>query len=175
MVACLVAGAQLGLKLFMAQKKTHLPLKSLRTTTADYRDETALTHFLNRGCGDMVENVPQETANPLSQFVPVRPPVRASTPLKPDRKLPYRVRTFSGRLSEHQTEDLQEVHARFDGQGIIKTRRFDSDGKGQWRMTPETDLKVFLNEMTTVQLSVRHLFHLMARFRLWRLVAHQDR
>ena len=44
-------------------------------------------------------------------------------------------------------EDLQEVNARFDGQGIIKTRRFGYDGKGQWRMTPETDLKALLNEI----------------------------
>ena len=82
------------------------------------------------------ENVPQETANFLSQFVPIRPPVRALMSLRSaDEKTSLRVRP--GRLSEIETyEDLQEVYARFDGQGIIKTRRFGYDGR-PWRMTPK--------------------------------------
>ena len=76
-----LAGAQLGFKTHIYGPEENAPASevSWRTTTADYRDETALTHFAESV--DVLtyefENVPQETANFLSQFVPVRPPVRA--------------------------------------------------------------------------------------------------
>ena len=90
------------------------------------------------------ENVPKQQTFylnlcPYAQFLHGRHQDRLT------KKLPS-VRTFSGGFQNVETyEDLQEVNARFDGQGIIKTRRFGYDGKGQWRMTPETDLKALLN------------------------------
>ena len=44
-------------------------------------------------------------------------------------------------------EDLKTAHQSFEGKGIIKTRRFGYDGKGQWRMTPETDLTALFHEI----------------------------
>ncbi|MEC9177943.1 MAG: 5-(carboxyamino)imidazole ribonucleotide synthase, partial [Pseudomonadota bacterium] len=76
-----LAGAQWGFKTHIYGPQQHAPASevSWRTTTSDYRDEKALTHFAESV--DVLtyefENVPQETANFLSQFVPVRPPVRA--------------------------------------------------------------------------------------------------
>ena len=150
-----LAGAQLGFKIHIFGPEENAPASevSWRTTTADYRDEIALTHFAESV--DVVtyefENVPQETANFLSQFVPVRPPVRAldvaQDRLTEKNFLKESGLSVAGFQYIETYEDLQEVHARFDGQGIIKTCRFGYDGKGQWQMTPETDLKALMNEI----------------------------
>ncbi len=150
-----LASAQLGFKTHIYGPEENTPASevSWQTTTADYRDESSLARFAESV--DVVtyefENVPQETANFLSQFVPVRPPVRALE-VAQDRLTEKNFLKECGLsvadFQDIQTfKDLEEGHARFDGTGIIKTRRFGYDGKGQWRMTPDTDLHTLFTEL----------------------------
>lgn len=150
-----LAGAQLGFKTHIYGPEENAPASevSWQTTTADYKDEKALASFAQSI--DVLtyefENVPEETANFLSKFVPVRPPVRALEVAQDRLNEKNFLKDCGLSVADFQDiktyEDLQTAHQRFEGKGIIKTRRFGYDGKGQWRMTPETDLTALFHEI----------------------------
>ena len=110
-------------------------------TQAAYEDEHSLLAFADRV--DVItyefENVPQSTAAFLSTVKPVRPGQKALE-IAQDRWIEKSfIRDLGIDVAEfHDITSPESLHTawqRFGGDGILKTRRFGYDGKGQWRIT----------------------------------------
>lgn len=146
----ILGGGQLGRMLALAAAglglRTHIfcpdpasPAFEVTTsyTVAAYDDLAALDRFV-RHCGAVTyefENVPSETAAHLAAAAPLRPGVRALE-VSQDRLLEKNFLTETGvsvapYADIPSEQDLAGVLARFGGQGVLKTRRFGYDGKGQ--------------------------------------------
>lgn len=146
----ILGGGQLGRML--AQSAASLGLKthifcpdpdspafdvSATYTVAPYEDADALDRFA--ASVSVVtyefENVPGPTAARLEARVPVRPGVRALE-ISQDRLFEKRFLSDAGvaiaAFAEiNSQDDLQNALDRFGGTGVLKTRRFGYDGKGQ--------------------------------------------
>ncbi|MEM8838606.1 MAG: 5-(carboxyamino)imidazole ribonucleotide synthase [Pseudomonadota bacterium] len=115
-------------------------------TTAKYEDRATLAEFAKTV--DVVtyefENIPVETVSFLSQFTKVRPGPRALE-VSQDRLLE---KTFMRDLGiavadfhpVDSTDDLSQALEVFSGSGVLKTRRFGYDGKGQIMIRPGSTL-----------------------------------
>jgi 5-(carboxyamino)imidazole ribonucleotide synthase len=146
----ILGGGQLGRML--AQSAASLGLKthifcpdpaspafdvSATYTVAPYEDREALDRFA--GSVSVVtyefENVPGPTAAHLDARVPVRPGVRAlevsQDRLSEKRFLSGAGVAIAGFAEINAQSDLDAALERFGGQGVLKTRRFGYDGKGQ--------------------------------------------
>ncbi|MUO78257.1 5-(carboxyamino)imidazole ribonucleotide synthase [Agrobacterium vitis] len=134
-----MAAARLGLKTIVLEPQADCPAAQVanRQITADYADEAALAE-LAASC-DVVtyefENVPVTAAEALARSVPVYPPAKALA-VSQDRVSEKRflngkgIATAPFRTVDSQA-DLEQALAEFGGEGVLKTRRFGYDGKGQ--------------------------------------------
>ncbi len=143
-----LAGAPLGLHTHIYDTADYVPALpvSYDMTVAPFEDEDALIAFASKV--DLVtfefENVPARTAEVLSKHVPVRPGPQALTVAqerltekdfitqKADAKTaPYR--------AVDSLADLQEAIGEIGTPAVLKTRRMGYDGKGQVKLTADTD------------------------------------
>ena len=154
----ILGGGQLGRMLAMAAAKlglrTHIycdepdcpafEVTELRTV-GDYTDLDRLTAFA--ATVDAVtyefENVPVDAARHLSGLLPVRPGPRALE-VAQDRLVEKRFISDLGVAvapfaQVDSAGDLEAALRRFSGPGILKTRRFGYDGKGQVSIAPGED------------------------------------
>ncbi|XUP59337.1 5-(carboxyamino)imidazole ribonucleotide synthase [Allorhizobium sp. Av2] len=134
-----MAAARLGLKTIVLEPQADCPAAQVanRQIIADYADEAALAE-LAASC-DVVtyefENVPVAAAEALARSVPVYPPAKALA-VSQDRVSEKRFLNDNGiptapfRTVDSQA-DLEQALAEFGGEGVLKTRRFGYDGKGQ--------------------------------------------
>ncbi|WP_334127771.1 5-(carboxyamino)imidazole ribonucleotide synthase [Sneathiella sp.] len=126
---------------------------SHRSTVAPYSDLAALEAFAKSV--DVVtlefENIPTETLDYLAAFVPVRPHARLLE-VTQDRLLE---KSFINSLGIGTTtfanvdsiDALVGAVARLSAPAVLKTRRFGYDGKGQVKITGESDLDAVWAEM----------------------------
>ncbi|GAB4515759.1 MAG: 5-(carboxyamino)imidazole ribonucleotide synthase [Roseibium sp.] len=114
-------------------------------TVAPYEDTDALDRFA--GAVSVVtyefENVPGPTAAHLHARVPVRPGVRALE-VSQDRLFEKRFLSgagvkIAGFADIASQTDLETALAGFGGKGVLKTRRFGYDGKGQLMIRAAAD------------------------------------
>ncbi len=133
------SAASLGLKTHIFCPDPNSPAfdVSAARTVAAYEDIDALDRF----AGDVsvvtyeFENVPGATAAHLDARVPVRPGVRALE-VSQDRLFEKQFLSEAGvsiaaYAEINSQEDLEGALERFGGEGVLKTRRFGYDGKGQ--------------------------------------------
>jgi len=90
------------------------------------------------------ENVPGNTAAHLNARVPVRPGVRALE-VSQDRLFEKQFLSgagvaIAGYADINSQEDLENALATFGGEGVLKTRRFGYDGKGQLMIRGAADI-----------------------------------
>ena len=142
-----VAAARLGFQTHIVEPGAHPPAAHVatHTTTAAYEDHAALTAFANSV--DVVtyefENVPAEALDLIESLCPIRPNRRALS-VSQDRltektflqDLGIATAPFADITS---VEDLTQAIATIGTPSILKTRRFGYDGKGQVRLSAETD------------------------------------
>ena len=133
------SAASLGLKthIFCPDPQSPAFDVSATFTIAPYEDTDALNRF-----ADAVsvvtyefENVPGPTAAHLDARVPVRPGVRALE-VSQDRLFEKRFLSetgiaIAGFADINSQQDLDDALKDFGGKGVLKTRRFGYDGKGQ--------------------------------------------
>ncbi|SHM44054.1 5-(carboxyamino)imidazole ribonucleotide synthase [Roseibium suaedae] len=134
-----LAAASLGLKTHIFCPDPDSPAfdVSCAYTVAPYDDVSALDAFAS-SCAVVTyefENVPGATAMHLASRLPVRPGVRALE-VSQDRFHEKEFLRASGvALADYATidsdEDLAAALTLFGGTGVLKTRRFGYDGKGQ--------------------------------------------
>lgn len=134
-----LAAASLGLKTHIFCPDQNSPAFEVadRHTIAAYEDGEALDAFAAT-CKVVTyefENVPGETAARLSAHIPVRPGPRALE-VSQDRYFEKEfLRSAGVEIADYATvdseEDLQAALAKMGGSGVLKTRRFGYDGKGQ--------------------------------------------
>ncbi|NSZ17766.1 5-(carboxyamino)imidazole ribonucleotide synthase [Agrobacterium vitis] len=134
-----MAAARLGLKTIVLEPQADCPAAQVanRQISADYADEAALAELAAR-C-DVVtyefENVPVAAAESLARSVPVYPPAKALA-VSQDRVSEKRFLNDNGIATAPfrtvgSQADLEQALAEFGGEGVLKTRRFGYDGKGQ--------------------------------------------
>lgn len=106
-------------------------------TTAQYEDKAALEEFAK--AVDVItyefENIPVETVEFLSQFCPVRPNPNALEVSQDRLSEKQFIQNCGVRVARHKAvdnaPDLETALQEFGGNGVLKTRRFGYDGKGQ--------------------------------------------
>ncbi|MGC6511957.1 MAG: 5-(carboxyamino)imidazole ribonucleotide synthase [Parvibaculales bacterium] len=122
-------------------------------TQGAYEDQDKLMAFAD--AVDVVtyefENVPQSTAAFLSATKPVRPGQKALE-VAQDRWVEKNfIRNLGIGVAGFQDitslDGLQQAWEEFGGDGILKTRRFGYDGKGQWRINARDQLEQAFTEL----------------------------
>jgi 5-(carboxyamino)imidazole ribonucleotide synthase len=142
-----LAGARLGLRSHVFSPARHDPAFDVcaARTVAGFEDETALAAFAD--AVDVVtyefENVPARTAEVLAAHCPVRPNPKILA-LTQDRLIEKRfVRELGAATAEFadvsDAAALAAAIARIGAPGLLKTRRFGYDGKGQTRVASGDD------------------------------------
>lgn len=143
-----LAAADLGIRAHIFAPDEDSPAFDVasRHTVGDYEDEAALARFAD--AVDVVtyefENVPAATAAFLAARTPLHPGARALA-VTQDR---WSEKSFVSGLGLEvapfaQVDSLTELEqavAKLGRPSILKTRRFGYDGKGQIKITPESDL-----------------------------------
>lgn len=140
------SAASLGLKTHVFCPDPHSPAfdVSASYTVAAYEDLEGLDRFARSVAAVTYEfeNVPGPTAAHLDAKIPVRPGVRALE-VSQDRLFEKQFLSGAGvAIAEfaeiNSQQDLVSALYRFGGKGVLKTRRFGYDGKGQLMIrTPE--------------------------------------
>ncbi|HEV7435210.1 MAG TPA: 5-(carboxyamino)imidazole ribonucleotide synthase [Pseudorhizobium sp.] len=143
-----MAAARLNVRAIILEPQSDCPAAQLASEqiVAPYDDPSAL-EALSRAC-DVVtyefENVPVSAAEHLQATVPVYPPPKALE-VAQDRLTEKRflsdcgIATADFRAVDSQ-QDLDVALADFGGRGVLKTRRFGYDGKGQRVFRSSADL-----------------------------------
>ncbi len=118
-----------------------------------YEDETGLANFAAKVSVITYEfeNVPQSAVTFLGKLKDVRPSQKALE-VSQDR---WAEKSFLHNLGIPVTdfydittiESLYEAWQAMGGEGILKTRRFGYDGKGQWRLKSEVQLETAFKEL----------------------------
>ena len=150
-----LAAAELGFKAHILCPEEDAPATQIAAahSCADYLDISALDAFA--AAVDVVtyefENIPVDTVAHLAKTTPVMPSATA-------------LHVAQDRLNEKQfmrdlglgvadffditdKASLQNALAATGGSGILKTRRFGYDGKGQWRLDADSDLDAVIAEL----------------------------
>lgn len=122
-------------------------------TCADYSDQKALKAFAESvdAITYEFENVPQDTAHFLNTFRPVAPAPKALG-IAQDRWLEKTFIQDQGIdvaqfFDITSCDDLVKALDTLGGNGILKTRRFGYDGKGQWRLSPTSNIDEIYAEL----------------------------
>ena len=150
-----LAAAELGLKAHIFCPEADAPASqvAVNTTRADYTDMAALDAFA--ATVDVVtyefENIPVETVSHLLTHKPVFPSAKALQ-VAQDRlaeKDFMRAQGFAVADYFDITDEasLRTALQQTGGAGILKTRRFGYDGKGQWRLNGDSDIAAVLAEL----------------------------
>ena len=150
-----LAAAELGLKSHIFCPESDAPATHVAhaVTQADYDDEAALRRFAE--AVDAVtyefENIPVATVSFINTTTQVMPSVKALE-VAQDRlreKDFMRAQGFAVAAYFDITDlaSLQNALAETGGDGILKTRRFGYDGKGQWRISTASDLSQIIDEL----------------------------
>ena len=150
-----MAAAELGFQTHIFCPETDAPAAQVATahTQADYEDEAALTRFA--AMVDIVtyefENIPVATVKHIAPQKPVFPSAKALgvaqdrlTEKSFMRDLGLGVAAF---FDITDLPSLEAALAATGGTGILKTRRFGYDGKGQWRLSADSDFAAILSEL----------------------------
>jgi 5-(carboxyamino)imidazole ribonucleotide synthase len=150
-----LAAAELGLKTHIYCPEADCPAAQVATafTQAPYDDMAALTAFATQV--DVVtyefENIPVTTVAQLAQHKNVFPSA-AALEVAQDRLVEKSFMRAQGLdvaafFDITDLDSLTTALAETGGTGILKTRRFGYDGKGQWRLDAESDLAAVLQEL----------------------------
>lgn len=142
-----LAAARLGLRTHIYCPEADSPAFDVAHafTRAAYDDRAALATFA--ASVEIItyefENVPVETVAFLETLVPVRPGAH-SLALSQDRLTEKAFLAQAGvpvapHAAVSDAADLEAALARIGGPGVLKTRRFGYDGKGQTRVAPGDD------------------------------------
>lgn len=145
-----LAGGELGFDVCIYEPEPDCPAGRVaaQVWTAAWDDSAALADFAKSV--DVVtfefENVPAESLAQIAAITPIRPGVR-SLELTQDRLVEKEFVTTLGLMTApfaavNGADNLRAAHDRLGPQGIIKTRRFGYDGKGQMRITGPDDVKM---------------------------------
>ena len=134
-----LAAARLGLKthIYSDEKNPCAFDVAAQTTTGKYDDVAALEKFA-RACAAVTfefENVPASAIDTVSRFAPANPGARALN-VAQDR---LAEKNFAKELGLHTPPffeinspgDARVAFSKLNGKGVLKTRRFGYDGKGQ--------------------------------------------
>ncbi|WP_417678496.1 5-(carboxyamino)imidazole ribonucleotide synthase [Roseibium sp.] len=144
-----LSAASLGLKAHIFCPDPESPAFDVCSayTIAPYEDIGALDTFAS-ACSAVTyefENVPALTAAHLAALVPVRPGVKAlevsQDRLSEKNFLSGSGVALAGYARVDSDEDLRAALDRFGGTGVLKTRRFGYDGKGQVMIRKPEDVK----------------------------------
>ncbi|MTI45027.1 5-(carboxyamino)imidazole ribonucleotide synthase [Roseibium hamelinense] len=150
-----ISAAELGLKCHIFCPDENSPAFEVadKATIADYTDLHALDSFA-ADCFAITyefENVPGETAERLAATSVVRPSAKALE-IAQDRLSEKDFLSGSGiALASYQRidnqNDLENALIKNGGRGVLKTRRFGYDGKGQVMIRSMTDAKTALEQL----------------------------
>lgn len=144
-----LAAASLGLKTHVFCPDPSSPAfdVSFTHTVASYEDISALDTFA-ASCGVVTyefENVPGPTAAHLASRVSVRPGVKALEVSQDRLSEKEFLRSAGVAIADFATvdsdDDLEAALNRLGGAGVLKTRRFGYDGKGQVMIRTADDAK----------------------------------
>ncbi len=144
-----LAAARLGLRTHIYNPQADCPAGDVtnRITVGDYEDTDRLIEFANQ-CDAVTyefENVPTITAKTVSTITPLRPNARALD-VAQDR---LTEKTFlrdevgvgvAGFEAVNNEFDLKRALKRMGYPGVLKTRRFGYDGKGQLILRSDGDI-----------------------------------
>jgi 5-(carboxyamino)imidazole ribonucleotide synthase len=143
-----LAAARLGLKCHIFCPEDNAPASQVadHTTIAAYDDLQALAEFAAHV--DVVtyefENIPADSVAVLAASKPVYPSAKALAVSQDRLDEKIFISQLGIALADFYdittTETLAQALQHTGGQGILKTRRFGYDGKGQWRLSPDSDL-----------------------------------
>ena len=150
-----VAAARLGFQTHIFEPGANPPAAHVaaHTTTAPYEDHAALSAFAQSV--DVItyefENVPTAALDLIESLCPIRPNRRALS-ISQDRlteksflqDLGIATAPFADITS---VEDLTQAIATIGTPSILKTRRFGYDGKGQVRLSADTDPAQALSDL----------------------------
>jgi len=143
-----LAAAELGLKAHIYAETSATPAAEVAaaSTVGAYDDTAQLARFA--AAVDCItyefENIPAAGLAEMQAALPVLPPATALA-VSQDR---FDEKTFiraqglavADFIAIDSGKDLADGLAQLGGEGILKTRRFGYDGKGQWRLTGDSDL-----------------------------------
>jgi 5-(carboxyamino)imidazole ribonucleotide synthase len=143
-----LAAADLGFNIHIYEPEADCPAArvSASVTTAPWDDLEALGRFA-RGVEAVTfefENVPAASLANVAALVPIRPGIR-SLELTQDRWVEKQFIQSLGLLTApyapvSSMDDFHEAAHQLGPNGILKTRRFGYDGKGQIAITSDSDL-----------------------------------
>jgi len=161
-----MAAARLGIScvIFTPEENSPASLVSAKTIVADYSDEQALTEFSK--AVDVIsyefENIPVETVAFLQKLKPVYPDERLLN-VAQDR---IAEKTFLNDINIPTTrwaalksaQDIKDTLNQWDAKdAIIKTARFGYDGKGQARISSDTDIETLWSEFDGQSLIIEEI------------------
>ncbi len=143
------AAKRMGYKVAVYSPDKESPLGSLadKTWVGSYENESELSKF---GISVEVityefENVPEKTATLLASLVPVRPgPQVLSVAQNRQREKTFLERSGVPVTRFHavnQSSDIADAIAKVGFPGVLKTSESGYDGKGQWKVHSEEELK----------------------------------
>ena len=159
------SAASLGLKTHIFCPDPNSPAfdVSAAYTVASYEDIDALDLFASSVAAVTYEfeNVPGPTAAHLDAKVPVRPGARALE-VSQDRLFEKQFLSGAGvAIADFaditSQQDLDAAVARFGGQGVLKTRRFGYDGKGQQMIRRPEDAEGAFEKLGSVPMVLEAL------------------
>lgn len=143
-----LAAAPLGYRCHIFTPEENSPASQVaeKTTVASYEDETALAKFA--ATVDVItyefENIPVDTVQRLSKLAPVRPrPSVLAVSQHRVAEKDFARDSGAGTAPYRHVTDLKQLRNAVSEIGrpaVLKTCRFGYDGKGQVKITEETDL-----------------------------------
>lgn len=134
-----MAAARLNARTIILEPQADCPAAQVanRQIVGAYDDPEALSE-LAKACSVITyefENVPVKSARMLADIIPVYPPAKALE-ISQDRLVEKTFLTDLGIATAkfraiNSQQDLESALSDFGGEGVLKTRRFGYDGKGQ--------------------------------------------
>lgn len=161
-----LAAGRLGIKvhIFCPEKNAPASEVAAKTFTADYDDKAALKKFANSV--DVItyefENIPVETVRYLQKFKPVLPDDRLleiAQHRPTEKQFLNDIGIPTARWMEaYSYDDILAAMMRWDVKSaIVKTTRFGYDGKGQAKVTRNSDLRKIWKEFKQEELIVEEI------------------